>query len=197
MTTDPASHAHDDNQDFIRQLVSPERDRREDTITILAFSDINDRDTVADIGCGPGFYTIPLAKAVSNGKVYALDVDDEMLDACRRRLAEARLGNVEVLKCQEYEFPLEDGSLNGLFLGYVVHHVEDRVRFLEAARRLMRPRGWCTVLEWDRQESEHGPPLERRIDPGELRRLTTEAGFRHLVTRDLGGAQYMTTLRNG
>ena len=197
MTTDPASHAHEDNQDFIRQLVSPERDRREDTITILAFSDINDRDTVADIGCGPGFYTIPLAKAVSNGKVYALDVDDEMLDACRRRLAEARLGNVEVLKCQEYEFPLEDGSLNGLFLGYVVHHVEDRVRFLEAARRLMRPRGWCTVLEWDRQESEHGPPLERRIDPGELRRLTTEAGFRHLVTRDLGGAQYMTTLRNG
>ena len=197
MTTDPASHTHDDNQDFIRQLVSPERDRREDTITILAFSDINDRDTVADIGCGPGFYTIPLAKAVSNGKVYALDVDDEMLDACRRRLAEARLGNVEVLKCQEYEFPLEDGSLNGLFLGYVVHHVEDRVRFLEAARRLMRPRGWCTVLEWDRQESEHGPPLERRIDPGELRRLTTEAGFRHLVTRDLGGAQYMTTLRNG
>ena len=197
MTTDPASHAHDNTQDFIRQLLSPERDRREDTFTILAFSDINDRDTVADIGCGPGFYTIPLAKAVSNGRVYALDVDDEMLEACRQRLAEARLGNVDVLKCQEYEFPLEDGSLNGLFLGYVVHHVEDRVRFLEAARRLLRPRGWCTVLEWDRQESEHGPPLEHRIDPGELRRLATEAGFRYLVNRDLGGAQYMATLRNG
>ncbi len=202
MTTDPASPsqdnpAEDSNEDYIRQLLSPERDRREDVVAILGLSGINDGDTVADIGCGPGYYTVPLARMLSNGKVYALDVDEEMLDACRQQLAEAGLDNAEVLKCEEYEFPLEDGSVDGLFLAFVVHHSEDRVRFLQAVRRVLTPLGWCTVLEWSRKESNDGPPLEYRIDPGELRRLVADAGFRYLDTRELNDGQYMTTLRNG
>ena len=207
MTIDPASPSQDNpaedanledsNQDYIQQLLSPERTQREDAAAILGFSGIDDGNSVADIGCGPGYYTVPLAKALSNGKVYALDVDEEMLEACRQRLAEARLDNVEVFKCGEYEFPLEDGSVDGLFIAFVLHHVEDRVRFLEASRRLLAPRGWCTLLEWDYTETEDGPPLERRIAPAELDRLTTEAGFICLDTRELNDGQYMVTLRNG
>ena len=187
----------EETQDFIRQLLSPERERRLDTFTILAFSEINDRDTIADIGCGPGYYTVPLAKAVSNGQVYALDVDDDMLEACRQYLAQSRLANAQVLKCGEYDFPLEPGSVNGLFLAFVIHHSEDRVRFLQAARQLLTPRGWCTVLEWRRVEHGDGPPPERRIEPDELKAMATEAGFRYLVARDLNDEQYMATLRNG
>lgn len=180
----------------IDHLLDPQRAQRTDVYTILAFSDINDRDTVADIGCGPGFFTIPLAKALSNGKLYALDIDEEMLEVCRQRVAESRLGNVEFLKCDDYDFPLEAGALNGLFLADVVHHTEDKLRFLEAVRALLGSRGWCTILEWYKKETETGPPLERRIDPPDLRDLATEAGFLYLVTRDLNGEQYMMTLRN-
>ncbi|MDA0733543.1 MAG: class I SAM-dependent methyltransferase [Chloroflexi bacterium] len=192
MTT---SHDHTNNQDFIQQLLAPERAQRVDIFAILTFSELSDRDTVADIGCGPGFFTIPLAKGLSNGKLYALDIDDAMLDACRQRVTEARLGNVEVLKCDEFDFPLEPGSLNGLFLAFVVHHSPDKPRFLQAVRELLRPRGWCTVLEWYRKETESGPPLELRVDPDELRQLATEAGFRYMTTRNLNSDQYMATLR--
>lgn len=192
MTT---SHDHTNNQDFIQQLLAPERAQRVDIFAILTFSELSDRDTVADIGCGPGFFTIPLAKGLSNGKLYALDIDDSMLDACRQRVTEARLGNVEVLKCDEFDFPLEPGSLNGLFLAFVVHHSPDKPRFLQAVRELLRPRGWCTVLEWYRKETESGPPLELRVDPDELRQLATEAGFRYMTTRNLNSDQYMATLR--
>jgi ubiquinone/menaquinone biosynthesis C-methylase UbiE len=157
---------------------------------------LSDRDTVADIGCGPGYFTVPIAKGLSNGKLYALDTDDDMLEACRQQVTEARLGNVEVLKCGEFEFPLDPGSLDGLFLADVVHHSPDRTRFLQVVREFLKPRGWCTVLEWYRTGGETGPPLERRIGPEELRDLAIGAGFRFLTTRNLNRDQYMATLRN-
>ena len=183
-------------QEFIQALLSPERAQGTDMFTIMAFSDLNDRDTVAEIGCGPGFFTIPLAKALSNGTLYALDIEDEMLEACRQRVAEFRLGNVEFLKCGEFDFPLEPKSLNGLFLAFVIQQSPDKLRFLQAVRQLLKPRGWCTILEWYHRETETGPPLERRIDPEDLRAMATEAGFRYLITRDLNGEQDMMTLRN-
>jgi SAM-dependent methyltransferase len=188
---------HMTTQEFIRALMAPERSERLDPFPILSFSGINLHDTVADIGCGPGFFTVPLAKYLVNGKLYALDIDDEMLAACRESVAQARLGNVEILRCAEFEFPLEDGSLDGAFLAFMVHHSPDQARLLGAVRELLHPRGWCTILEWYRKETGDGPPLERRIDPADLEALAAEAGFRSRGWRDLNGDQYMMMLRRG
>jgi ubiquinone/menaquinone biosynthesis C-methylase UbiE len=183
-------------QEFIQRLLSPERAERVDTFAVLTYSEINDRDTVADIGCGPGYFAIPLAKTLYNGRLYALDINDEMLEACRQRVAEARMGNVEILKCGEFDFPLEKGSLDGLFLAFVVQQSPDKPRFLSTVRKFLRRRGWCTVLEWYRKETETGPPLERRVDPQDLRQMAEGSGFRFVTWRDLNGEQYMMTLKN-
>ena len=184
-----------DIQEFIRHLLSPERAETMDPLVILSFCPINIHDTVADIGCGPGFFTVPLAKALVNGKLFALDIDDEMLAACREQVTQARMGNVEVLKCSEFEFPLEPASVDGAFLAYVVQASPDKPRFLREVHDLIRPRGWCTVLEWYRKETEYGPPLERRIEPDELEKAAQSAGFRSRGWRDLNGDNYMLTLR--
>ena len=184
-------------QEFIRALLAPERAERLDTFPILSFSGINLHDTVADIGCGPGFFTVPLAKYLVNGKLYALDIDEEMLAACRETVARARMGNVEVLKCGEFDFPLERGSLDGAFLAFMVHHSPDSARLLGTVRELLHPQGWCTILEWYRKETGDGPPLERRIGPERLEALAAEAGFSQRGWRDLNGDQYMMMLRRG
>ena len=183
-------------QEFIQRLLSPQRDASLDTLAILSFSGISYRDRVADIGCGPGYFTIPLAKALVEGKLYALDIDNEMLDACRERVAQARMGNVEILKCEEFDSSLEAGSLDGIFLAFVIQQSPDKPRFLKAVRQLLRPRGWGAILEWYLKETETGPPLERRVDPEQMEELVKSAGFRYLGWRDLNGDQYMMTLRN-
>ena len=183
-------------QEFIQRLLSPQRDASLDTLAILSFSGISYRDRVADIGCGPGYFTIPLAKALVEGKLYALDIDNEMLDACRERVAQARMGNVEILKCEEFDSSLEAGSLDGIFLAFVIQQSPDKPSFLKAVRQLLRPRGWGAILEWYRKETETGPPLERRVDPEQMEELVKSAGFRYLGWRDLNGDQYMMTLRN-
>ncbi len=183
-------------QELIQRLLSPQRDASLETLAILSFSGISYRDRVADIGCGPGYFTIPLAKALVEGKLYALDIDNEMLDACRERVAQARMGNVEILKCEEFDSSLEAGSLDGIFLAFVIQQSPDKPRFLKAVRQLLRPRGWGAILEWYRKETETGPPLERRVDPEQMEELVKSAGFRYLGWRDLNGDQYMMTLRN-
>ena len=183
-------------QQFIDVLLSPDRIQTSDPLVIMSFVPINAYETVADIGCGPGYFTIPLAKSLINGKLYALDIDDEMVAACRERVRQARMGNVEVDKCGEFEFPIEAGSLDGAFIAFVVHHSEDRGRFLDAVRGLMQPRGWCSILEWFRKDTGSGPPLERRIDPGELEETARAAGFRTMGWRPLNDEHYLMTLRN-
>ena len=183
-------------QEFIKALLSPGRVEVADPFVILSFCPINIHETVGDIGCGPGYFTLPLAKSLVNGKVYAVDIDEEMVAACRQRVSQARLGNVEVLKCDEFEFPTHAASLDGAFLAFVVQQSPDKSRFLSAVRDLIRPRGWCVVLEWRRKETEDGPPLERRVDPEDLEKLARQAGFRNRCWRDLNGQHYMMTLRN-
>ncbi len=182
--------------DLIQALMSVDRVKNTDTFLILSMSGINLHDTVADIGCGPGFFTVPLAKYLVNGKLYALDIDEEMLAACRETVRKAQMGNVEVLKCGKFDFPLEPGSVNGVFLAFVVQQSADKPRFLRAVKGLVSPRGWCTILEWRRVETGNGPPLERRIDPKELQKLAEEAGFRPRGWRDLNPEQYMMMLRS-
>ena len=183
------------NEEYIRALLSPEREREVDPFVITTFMPIEPYDDVADVGCGPGYFSIPLAKHLVYGKLYAMDVSDEMLEVTRRRVAEARLGNVEVMKCGVTDLPLPEGSLDGAFLAFVVHHNEDRVGFLKAVRALLRTRGWCAVLEWHRVETEHGPPLESRIPLEELRTMARAAGFQFLWSREMNPHQYMALLR--
>lgn len=181
-------------QDRIRRLLEPERARILDTFSMFTFCNIDSYHRVADVGCGPGLFTVPLAKFLSNGKVYALDILDEMLDACRERVRQARLGNVEFLKCQDYDFPLEKESMNGAFVACVVHQVADRLRFLRAVGDLLRPRGWCLLVEYHRKP-EDSP--DRRVGYDEMEALARDAGFEPRGWRNLNRDYYMMRLSKG
>ena len=183
------------DQEFIRMLLRPEREQENDPFRIITLLPIDAYEHVADIGCGPGYFSIPLAKYLVHGKLYALDIWDEALNEVRRRVSEANLGNVEVLECGPADFPMPEASVEGVFLAYVLHDAEDRGAFLSAVRRLLKPGGWFAILNWYRKETEHGPPLEKRIEPDELEALARDAGFRWRWWRDLNGIQYMALLR--
>jgi ubiquinone/menaquinone biosynthesis C-methylase UbiE len=128
--------------------------------------------------------------------VLALDLDDEMLKACQDRVDQARMGNVEIQKCSEFEFPIEASSVDGALLAFVIQASPDKGRFLSAVRALIQPKGWCLAIEWYRKETAKGPPLERRIDPDDLEVVARDAGFRTTGWRDLNGDNYMMSLRN-
>jgi ubiquinone/menaquinone biosynthesis C-methylase UbiE len=190
-----ATHSdHPEMPSSIERLLRPERVEMLDTFRVLSHCPVNPQDVVADIGCGPAYFTLPLAKYLINGKVIALDVSDEMVEACQSRIDKARLGNVEVIKCDEYAFPVEPASVDGIFIAVTLHHPEDRVRFLTAAKEMLKPGGWCFIVEWQPHETESGPPQEVRITTDQLRQIAKDSGFRFQSSRDLNSDYYLATL---
>ena len=87
-------------------------------------------------------------------------------------------------------------AVDGLFIAFVVHHPSDRERFLTAAKEMLRPGGWCFIMEWLKKETESGPPQEARLTPDELGQVAKNAGFRVQSSRDINEENYMMTLIN-
>ena len=176
-------------------LVSRERREALDPQRVLSLVPIQYHQTIADIGCGPGYFTVPIAKSLFGGKVYALDVQQEMLDATQAAFDEINLTNVEVRLSKEKQLPLDDGSLDGALIAFVLQESQDPQALLSEAKRCLKDAGWLAVLEWRKEEMEAGPPLAQRIDSEELRGMSEEAGFRIKMEHKLNGSQYMITMR--
>jgi ubiquinone/menaquinone biosynthesis C-methylase UbiE len=176
-------------------LVSDDRRRHLDIHRVLSLLPIQPYHTVADIGAGPGYFTIPLAKYLFDGKVYALDVQQEMLDATKTALESIRLTNTELLLSEETKLPLEKSSLDGALMAFVLQEANDRKGLLKDANRALCNGGWLAILEWYKKETESGPPVAQRIDEADMLKLVTAAGFRFTARHEVNKDQYMLILR--
>lgn len=162
-----------------QRLLSEERYRTMPPDTILALLPLRPADTLADIGCGPGFFTLPLAERTPQGTVYAIDVEQVMLDALRERAAEAGIGNIRTLLAEDGQIALPAASLDGAMLGLVYHEFPDRLAYLRMLAGLVRPESWLALLEWEpRQNPGGGPPLAHRIAPEVTASDLAAAGWR-------------------
>ncbi len=180
------------------RLMSPERRQRNDPDRVFTLFPLADDQAVADVGCGPGFFAIPLARRLSRGKVYAFDVQDAMVQAARENVAAAGLDNVEVALCDERELPLPPASLDGAYLAFVIHEIEGSLpTYVGMLRDRLKPGGWLVVMEWKREEMEEGPPLHERLSADEVREIGEAGGMTFSSQTDLNDKQYLVLFTNG
>lgn len=131
-----------------------------------------------EFGCGYGTFTIPAARIVS-GTVHALDIDPAMVEAVRRRAAEAGLRNVRpALR----DFMAEASGLADCSVDYAmvfnILHGEEPVVLLREARRNLRPGGIAGIMHWIHDASTpRGPVLAIRPRPEQCRKWAEEAGL--------------------
>lgn len=179
----------------IERLDREDRRRLVDVEAILSSLPLQPQQTVADVGCGTGFFTLPLGRVISDGKVYALDIADEMLDRLRQKVAESGAGNIEILKCSELNFPVPKGALDGALVAFVLHEQDDRPAFLEKVQELLKPGAWISVVEWQKKETKMGPPVAERMDEAEIRDMASKVGLDFSSAKELGDAVQVAILR--
>lgn len=167
--------AHKFNPEHIARLLSDERKKAIDPERVLRDAGLKEGNFFADIGSGPGFFTIPASKIIGmTGVAFAIDTQEEMLLDLRERNPP---DNVVLLLSEEDNIPLGDSETDFALLAYMLHETVNRDVFLKEVKRVVRPGGTVLVIDWKKQKEEHGPPEEERLTETEVAGLLAKAGF--------------------
>jgi ubiquinone/menaquinone biosynthesis C-methylase UbiE len=173
------------------RLLSSERRQWQNPDVIFGALGLDQGMIVADIGAGPGFFTLPAAMKVGpTGKVYALDIVPEMLERLRERATAEALTNVETLVSRESEFPLPDASVDVALVANVLHETSEPVSFLRESARVLRPGAVLGVVEWRTDSLAKGPPFAERLAPETVEELMRAAGYRAIERFEVGPYHY-------
>lgn len=116
--------------------------------------DISDDAKVLEVGPGPGFFSVPLARILTKGTLVLADIQPEMLSYARRRIDRARqksaargFAQVGYHTCDGHAFPFPDNSFDRIVLVTVLGEVDDRTGYLREFRRLLKPGGLLSITE--------------------------------------------------
>ncbi|MFP3868233.1 MAG: class I SAM-dependent methyltransferase [Desulfobacteraceae bacterium] len=176
-------------------LDSPARHQHTRPQELLAWAGVAAGQTLLDIGCGTGFFTIPAARLVrTQGKVWATDIHPEMLAAVREAVTGQGLAHVEIFQGSEYDLP-NVPPVDWVLLAFVLHEVRQPGRLLALAHRLAAPGGRILVVEWPKAEAPKGPPFKVRLSPEDVLALAQPLGLSELQRREHRPHYYALVLR--
>lgn len=129
-------------------LERSERAREEGVSAALENLPINSTSVVADIGAGSGYYTFRIAPLVSEGKVYAVDIQEEAVDYIRNRSEELAVENVIAVLGTEKSPNLPEGAVDLVIMVDVYHELAYPQEMLSAIYKSLKPDGKILLLEY-------------------------------------------------
>ena len=147
---------------------------------------------VAEIGCGTGWFTFEIEKAVRpRGMVYALDMQPAMLQILQTKRQSWE--RILPLPCSENEFELDDGEADVVFHANTLHECLAPEKHLREVARVLKDGGCLIVIEWHLadEESQPGPPNTQRIEAEDAQKLVEAAGFVVREATDIGPYHYV------
>jgi len=161
-------------------LIGPEREARWDPSRFLTRLAIQPGQSVLDLGSGPGFWSLPLAKIVgADGTVWALDVSQEILNLLAQRNPPAQ---VHLLQAELPQIKLPTSSLDWIWASFVFHEVTPPETLASEMRRLLKENGTLAVLDWRPDAiAESGPPRHHRLSVEQVTKYLRETGFKSVT----------------
>lgn len=158
---------HKFNPEKMDVLLSDDRiELRNRVMDILA---LDKGESIADIGCGPGWFTLEAAKKVGpRGTAYAVDVSDRMLNRVQKRAKLEGINNIKLLHVEdrkETTYDIPSHSLNAVILINTFHEFENLEGLALEVCRILKPGSPFLVTDWTLEDTGIGPKLHHRISP--------------------------------
>ncbi|NNL85402.1 MAG: methyltransferase domain-containing protein [Myxococcales bacterium] len=160
---------------------SPGRDQWQQPEAVIAALALEPGDRVADLGAGSGYFTFRLADAVGpEGRVYAVDVDEDMLALLRERVAEEGASQVEVVHASYDDARIPEPGVDVILTVDTYHHLEDREAYFARLAESLKPGGRLAVIDFDEPAGFiHRTFLSsHRMDPEVIEAELSAAGYR-------------------
>jgi arsenite methyltransferase len=178
-TKEDIERMHQDPRAYISMLENPQRDSEQKPEEVLKVLDIKRGETIADIGAGSGYFAFRIAKQVGDsGRVYAVDINSDMILFMNRKIRELKLGNVVTHLSAPDDPLLIDGSVNRFFVCNTWHHIQNRVNYLALMKKVLKPGGQIIVMDYHKKELPVGPPPEMKLAREDVIKEMELGGFK-------------------
>jgi arsenite methyltransferase len=160
-------------------LDDPKRDAYQRPHEVITALKLKPGEVVADLGAGSGYFTFRLARHVGDtGRVYAVDVSPEMIVHLNRRIRDLKVNNVASVLCAPDDPLLPDCSVDRFFICDTWHHIGNHGHYLALMKKMLKPGGRVVMVDFKKEQTPVGPPMEMRISREDLVQEMESNGFR-------------------
>lgn len=160
-------------------LERPEREKEENTSTLLLQNmDIQPGDTVADIGAGSGYHVFKMAKLATEGHIYAVDIQDEMLTAIREKKESLGTQNISTVKGGEQSVDLSNNSVDKVLMVDVYHEFNFPIEMIASVYNALRKDGKLYLIEYKGEDDDVPIKLLHKMTEKQAVKEMNTAGFK-------------------
>ena len=128
------------------------RPQEENTTLAIEKMSLSPQSVVADIGAGTGYYTFAIARKVPQGKVYAVEIQDEMINYLEQKKTSTAINNVEIVKGTQQSPNLPENSVDLVIMVDVYHELEYPREMLQAIKKSLKENGAILLLEYKAED---------------------------------------------
>lgn len=179
---------------YVYVLERSERDEFQKPAEVLKSLDLKPGLRVADVGCGTGYFTIPVAKAVGeDGSVLAIDISPQMLAYLEKRVKAEQLTNVVLKKVEADDPELPAGGIDLILMVDTIHYIKEKAAYAETLKKGLAPGGRLIIIDYipkPMSERPWGPAPQQQISREDLGAELAKAGFREVRSFDYLPEQY-------
>ena len=175
-----AHQLHRDAAAYIAALEDPKRDAYQKPHEVMTALAIKHGELIADIGAGSGYFALRLAHQVGpTGRVYAVDINPDMIRHLHARVNDAGLSNVSPILAPPND-PRLPQPVDRFVIVDVWHHIEDQPGYLALMKKALRPGGQVVMIDFHKRDLPVGPPASMKIAREDLLKQMEANGFRLL-----------------
>ena len=181
-------HSFSQAEVWAKEFDDPSRDAWQKPDQVLDALTLDRKALVADIGAGTGYFSVRLAKRVPEGKVFAIDVEPDMLRYLSERAHREHLNNVFPVVANQ-EGPNIPESVDVIMVVDTYHHIDDRLAYFARLKKSLRPQGRLAIVDF-KPDSPEGPPPEHRIPAEKVTEELKAAGYSLVAAHSFLPRQY-------
>ncbi|GAB4472043.1 MAG: hypothetical protein OHK0044_15510 [Burkholderiaceae bacterium] len=191
----PHTHEHrfSGAEGWARVFDDPARDRWQRPDEVVAALALAPDAAVADIGAGTGYFAARLARAVPKGRVYAVDIEPDMVRYLGERAQREDLSNLRPVLGKPDDPQLPE-PVDRVLIVDTYHHIGDRIGYFERLRARLKPGGAVAIVDFT-LDSPVGPPRSARIPAQQVRDEMQRAGYALAAQHDFLPHQYFLVFR--
>ena len=178
-------------------LERPEREREEEPQKLVDLMALQPAEVVADLGAGTGYFSFRMAERVPQGKVLAVDIQQEMLDLLTRAAKQRGVKNVEPVLGKVDDPNLPEAAVDAVLLVDAYHEFDHPREMMEAVVRALKPGGRVVLVEYRGEDADVPIKPLHKMTEAQAKKEMGAVGLRHAKTHGDLPRQHVMIFQKG